>query len=309
MINELNEITDFEIRVIGSLVPKAAPVDSAPKPQKPEPKPPRAKWPWVILALLLIGTVICFSINYKDEETIKEDVFPPEESVFEPVEEIVQPHPLKEWIESLETVEIRGTAVKDTVINDIPLRIFVPKNAVPRLEVGYDCLKKKEENILFFQAADVRADNKKIVGAFVLRGEPLSRGLSKRGFCSIIDNQITVGVADNSPLFEEATEKNGYFFRQYPLVHEGRLVENEPKNKALRRSLCELYGQIVVVETESPESMHDFSQALVDLDVSNAIYLVGSYSIGWCQTLDGEKIEYGQWDKWKAKNVSFIVWS
>lgn len=29
---------------------------------------------------------------------------------------------------------------------------------------------------------------------------------------------MTVGVDDNSPLFEEATEKGGYFFRQFPLV-------------------------------------------------------------------------------------------
>lgn len=309
MGNELKEITDFEIRVIGSQPQKSAPAEPAPKPERPETKPPRAKWPWIIILFLFAGVFLWFSIKYISNKEKKEDLFPPEESVFEPVEEIVLPHPLQEWMESLEKVELKGTAVKDTVINDIPLRIFVPKNAVPRLEVGYDCLKEKEKNILFFQAADVRADNHKIVGAFVLRGEPMSRGLSKRGFCSIIDNQITVGVADNSPLFEEATEKNGYFFRQYPLVDKGKIVENELKNKALRRSLCELYGQIVVVETQSPESMHDFSQALVDLDVLNAIYLVGSYSIGWCKTLEGEEIPYGQWNKRREKNVSFIVWS
>ena len=46
-------------------------------------------------------------------------------------------------------------------------------------------------------------------------------GLSKKGYVSIIEDKITVGVADNSPLFEEATEKGGYFFRQYPLVNNG----------------------------------------------------------------------------------------
>lgn len=325
MGNELNEITDFEIRVIGSQPKNAAPVASennspklqkatlaepAPEPKKPEHKPPRAKWPWIIILFLLAGIFLWFSIRYFANKENEKEIFLPEESVFEPVEEIALPHPLQKWVESLDTLKIKGTAVKDTIINDIPLRIFVPRNATPRLEVGYDCLKEKDKNILFFQAADVRADNKKIVGAFVLRGEPLSRGLSKRGFCSIIDDQVTVGVADNSPLFEEATEKNGYFFRQYPLVDKGKIVENELKNKALRRSLCELYGQIVVVETQSPESMHDFSQALVDLDVHNAIYLVGSvYSIGWCKTLEGEEIPYGQWNKRREKNVSFIVWS
>lgn len=308
MIKELNEITDFEIRVIGSQPSNMMAEESVPAPERPEPKPPRAKWIWLIFILLLIGIALWYSISYRLNTDIEEKTFPPEESFFEPVEETVLPHPLQEWIASLETVEKRGTAVKDTIINDIPLRIFVPKNAAPKLEVGYDCLDKKEENILFFQAADVRADNGKIVGAFVLKGEPLSWGLSKRGYCSIIDGQVTVGVADNSPLFEEATERDGYFFRQYPLVKESKIVENELKNKSLRRSLCDLYGHTVVVETRSQESMHDFSQALVDLDVRNAIYLVGSYSIGWCQTLDGEQMEYGQWNKRKAKNVSFIVW-
>lgn len=44
-------------------------------------------------------------------------------------------------------------------------------------------------------------------------------------YCGVIDGKLTVGVADNSPLFEEATEKGGYFFRQYPLVDNGVLVE------------------------------------------------------------------------------------
>ena len=49
---------------------------------------------------------------------------------------------------------------------------------------------------------------------------------------AIINDKITIGIADNSPLFEQATETGGYFFRQYPLVDNGKLVENEPKNKS-----------------------------------------------------------------------------
>lgn len=302
MNKELNEITEFEIRVIGSAAPK-------PEPKKPKPKPPRAKWPWAIVLLLLGSIILCFFLRNKQIEEAKEDIFLPEESAFEPVEETPQPHPLQTWIESLDSVKTKGTAVKDTIINDIPLRIFVPLNTVPRLEVGYRCIDEKKKNILLFQAADVRADNKKIVGAFVLRGEPLSRGLSKQGYCGIIGDKVTIGVADNSPLFEEATEHNGYFFRQYPLVDNGKIVENEQKNKTIRRSLCELYGRTVVVETSTAESFHDFSQALVDLDVRNAIYLVGSLSIGWCRDLEGNETQYGQWNIRRYKNVSFIVWS
>ena len=187
-------------------------------------------------------------------------------------------------------------------------RFYVPLNARPRLELGYGITKHREEHILFFQAADIRADNKKIVGAFVLQGNVLSRGLSKRGYCAIIDGEITVGVADNSPLFEEATEKDGYFFRQYPLVDKGTLVENELKSKSIRRGLCELEGRIVVVETETTESLHDFAQALVDIGTQNAIYLVGSTAIGWACDTEGNGTKMGLWDNRAFRNVNFIVW-
>jgi hypothetical protein len=176
------------------------------------------------------------------------------------------------------------------------------------LEVGYGVTKKCQNSILFFQAADVRADNGKIVGAFVLQGKPLSWGLSKRGFCAVVDGNVTIGVADNSPLFEKATEEEGDFFRQYPLVDNGRLVENELKNKSIRRALCEINAHIVVVETQSVESMHDFSQALVDLGAQNAIYLVGSSAMGWSMDIHGNGTKMGLWDPRKIKNISFIVW-
>lgn len=138
------------------------------------------------------------------------------------------------------------TERRDTVINDIPLAVFIPHNAVPELHVGR--IDRADTTIVFVaQAADVRADNGGIVGAYVLNGKPLAWGLSKRGYCALIDGSVTVGVADNSPLFERATECGGSFFRQYALVENGRLVENVPKNKSVRRALCDRRGEIMVV--------------------------------------------------------------
>ena len=34
-------------------------------------------------------------------------------------------------------------------------------------------------------------------------------------YCGVIDGKLTVGVADNSPLFEEATEKGGYKYENF----------------------------------------------------------------------------------------------
>ena len=132
----------------------------------------------------------------------------------------------------------------------------------------------------------------------------------ERGIETTINDTVMVGVADNSPLFEEATEKGGYFFRQFPLVDDGSLVENEQKGKSIRRALCDRNGEIFTVETLSIESFHDFSQALVDLGVDNAIYLVGANAYGWATDADGQRHEFGDPNpktskKWR--NINYIV--
>lgn len=282
-------ISDSEIRIVGSS-------------QKPTQKP--FPWGWMVVGVVLVA---CLAIllwwQYSKMNAEQESI-----GVFEQEQPVVQTYPLTEWFASVDSITAVGTVTTDITINDIPLRVYLPLNSVPHLEVGYGVTKKCQNSILFFQAADVRADNGKIVGAFVLQGKPLSWGLSKRGFCAVVDGNVTIGVADNSPLFEKATEEEGDFFRQYPLVDNGRLVENELKNKSIRRALCEINAHIVVVETQSVESMHDFSQALVDLGAQNAIYLVGSSAMGWSMDIHGNGTKMGLWDPRKIKNISFIVW-
>lgn len=282
-------ISDSEIRIVGSS-------------QKPTQKP--FPWRWVVVGVVLVACLgVILWWQYSKTNAEQESI-----GVFEQEQPVVQTYPLTEWFASVDSITAVGTVTTDITINDIPLRVYLPLNSVPHLEVGYGVTKKCQNSILFFQAADVRADNGKIVGAFVLQGKPLSWGLSKRGFCAVVDGNVTIGVADNSPLFEKATEEEGDFFRQYPLVDNGRLVENELKNKSIRRALCEINAHIVVVETQSVESMHDFSQALVDLGAQNAIYLVGSSAMGWSMDIHGNGTKMGLWDPRKIKNISFIVW-
>lgn len=192
-------------------------------------------------------------------------------------------------------------------INDITLDIYIPHHGIPSLSVGAPDINDGSV-ILATQAADIRADNGMIVGAFVLKGKPLSWGLSKKGFCGIIDGEITVGVADNSPLFEKATETGGYFFRQFPLVDNGHLVENEYKGKSIRKALCDRRGEIFVAMSRTPESFHDFAQALVDLGVSNAIYLVGSQSYGiYRDSADSLTVIYDKYGH-RYKYENYILW-
>lgn len=284
------DIRDDEIRVIGE-----------------DDKVKFNGWKWLLLLLagIVIGFVVWALLPQKHEDP-KED---PEQGVFEPGNDSVEPTIVKLPLAKAEETGKGFIEMMDTTINDIPMRLYLPHQVTMSLHVGN--IDRNDHSIVFAaQAADIRADNGGIVGAFVLEGEPKAWGLSKKGYCAIINDTVTVGVADNSPLFEEATEKGGYFFRQFPLVDNGSLVENELKGKAVRRALCDRAGEIFTVETLSIESFHDFAQALVDLGVDNAIYLVGANAYGWATDIDGQRHEFGDpnpktSNKWR--NINYLV--
>ena len=269
----------------------------------------RKHWWWsAVVVLICIAASLVFILSGKEENQVQNE----SGVVFEPMTEVADDSgielpllPLGDYSDTTHT-KAYTEHLRDT-INDIPLDIYIPHNAVPELALGVPDIHDKSI-VLTTQAADIRADNGKIVGAFVLKGKPLSWGLSKKGYCGIIDGNLTVGVADNSPIFEEATEKGGYFFRQYPLVDNGTLVENEPKGKSIRKALCDRNGEIMVVMSQTPESFHDFAQALVDMQVDNAIYLVGSSSFGYFRDrYDHLAIIYNKF-RYGYQYENFIVW-
>ena len=266
MIRLDDNIQDDELRVLG-------------KPSPEEPKKKGFKWYYAVAILLILSGVIFAAVRLFDiqRNEIVPDFYETELSDTIAMSETI---PVMEKLGNYKDSLKAYTEHLEMTVNDIPLDIYIPHNARPRLYIGTPDL--NDETVIFTtQAADIRADNGKINGAFVLAGEPKAWGLSKKGYCGIINGKITVGVAANSPLFEEATETGGYFFRQYPLVDNGKLVENEPKGKAIRKAICDRGGEILVVMTQEPESFHDFSQALIDLGASNAVYLVGSVSYGY----------------------------
>ena len=304
-MKEFDDIRDDQIRIIGEEVKK---------------KPTFSKvrvFLVAVAAVLVLGIALAMFLgednNDGGEQTV--NVKTVEEPAFfepvEPVEEIVE-MPVSSLGCIVDSLSRGYVEIKDTLINDIPLKLYIPHNAEMSLHIGR--MNKNDTTVVYAaQAADVRADNGGIVGAFVLKGEPLAWGISKKGYCASINGVVTIGVAENSPLFEQATVQGGYFFRQYPLVSDGKLVENEPKGKSIRRSICDRDGEIFMVETATKESFHDFSQALVDLGVEQAVYLVGSSAYGWAVDKENAVHEFGEDNYYKGrrrmpKNTSYIVW-
>lgn len=300
------EINDNEIRIIVSDKTELTPVVKA------NAKPPKRRGYLIVcLVFMLVFAVALIGYLIYENRSRANDEF---EIVTTPVE--VEAKRLTE-ISEIPIDSVIGEPIamephgyvdrRDTVIGKSRLVILTPENLKPTLHVGGDVLNDSTVKFLI-QAADVRKDNGGIVGAFVQAGELLSKGQAKSGFCAIIGGRITVGVADATPLLEQAIETDGYFFRQYPLVVANQIVENKPKGAAFRKALAELDGRIVVIVGRNKLSFHDFSQSLVDLGVTNAIYLVGASTYGFSIGPNGEKTEFSRKPSSVHENVSYLVW-
>jgi len=282
-MTKMSDINDNEIRVIGG--------DGGGGGKK------RLPW-WVWLIVGVVAVAIAVVALWPKQQ--------PEEPTAPDTTTATEPETTDIWHSNTDNSLPSCTIVTDTLIDTLHLRIFTPYNATPELHIGR--LDTADTDIILAaMAADLRRDNGRIVGAFVHAGEPLSWGLSKRGYCAIFDGQITIGVAENSPLFEQATEQGGYFFRQYPAVDKGVMVENNPENASFRRALCLLNGKVCIIACTDRVLMNDFSATLVKLGVSEAILLVGGTADGWCRTDDGKMIRLGSSYAQNAKYMNHIV--
>lgn len=277
------DIKDDEIRVISS--------DQAGNARKSRKRPLFI----AVIALLIVAAVCAIYFSLLDGS---------EDSEVDGIEQLTLVDPVvTDSVPSVQAYTLR----RDTVVNGAPLTILTPCNATPVLVLGDDILDDTTA-VLVAQAADTRLDNGGIAGAFVVNGELLSRGEAKAGFCAIVNGDVTVGVADATPMLEQALVNEGHFFRQYPLVVGGQLVENKPKGRALRKALAEIDGRICVVAAKERLTFHDFSQALIDAGARNAIYLVGATSSGFYADSDGQRHPLGPNHKTDLENINYIVW-
>lgn len=285
MKKKYNDINDDEIRIISSDKKESGDTNK------------RFKWNkwWIIVLILIIGALAVFfwwEVKRDTEET--------------QVTTITKVNTINS-VQSIPVTTEGYVEIEDTVVNNVPLTIFTPCNLTPSLAVGVEVLKDTTAKFVV-QAADIRQDNGGIVGAYVSKGNLLSKGQAKAGFCAIIDNKIIIGVATSTPYLEEAIESNGYFFRQYPLVVGGQVVDNKLPSSSLRKALAQLNGKIVVIMSQRKQTLNEFSETLVDLGVSDAIYLVGSTSYGFAVDKEGYKIEFGKEDENLSANTNYIVW-
>lgn len=289
MKNRQNDINDDEIRIISSG-------------HKPSTGRKRITGPAILLAsVILIGVavIILFSIGEKEEDILEK--MHEHTSLAADIGNASSPSATET------SVDTGYVARTDTLAGGVELSILTPVGAKPMLEIGNEALNDSTA-VLIVQAADVREDNGEIVGTCVVNGELVSKGESKAGFCSIINGEVTLGVADATPMLEQALMNDGSFFRQYPLVVGRQIVENRPKGKSLRKALAEINGRLCVVIGRNKTTLGDFSRALTDVGATNAIYLVGGVAYCRYKDLDGDTVSFGTpWND-EIRNVNYIVW-
>lgn len=209
--------------------------------------------------------------------------------------------------ESSSPTESSAVKVNEDSINDVPLVIYSLVNLKAELMLG---LPNKEDStiLLAAQAADIRKENKGVVGDFILHGEQLSVGKGKAGYCAIIDGNVSLGISLEDGVKDYCIEHKGDFFRQYALVIEGEVQKNNLKGKAVRRTLARQGDDLYIIESVNRESLYDFSEALSDIGVTEAIYLVGGEAYMFHRDSgNGQLYEHGDNSKFPSKNTSYVI--
>lgn len=259
------------------------------------------KWLLLIPAIAVVGALAYLMYEHFNENN--------------EVTTVQQPKEIEEQIPHKRDIELAATEnrlnVIDTVINDIKVRLYIPPRDIkPKLRMGYNVINDTSDIILCLAAADAGI-NDKIIGAYIQDGEIQSTGLSKKGFCAIIEDSTVVGMSENSPMFEQAVNNKGSFFRQRALVDSGRIVENELRGRFLCRALCMKKRQILAAHCIDNCSLYDFSQLLQDLGIEQAISLQSAKDAkGWYHDNEGKCELIGNWESRKyPKSANFIIWS
>jgi len=265
------------------------------------------KWLWLILAVIVASGIAYAVLRFLPEKVNIQIGGNNDEQTEQPAE--IDNEPTEEVIDLTSN---KSLEVLDTMVNGIKIRLLVPPvGCMPRLRMGYDVLKDTATTMLCLAAADA-GRNDKIIGNYVIDGKLISKGLSKKGFCAIIGDSVTIGMSESSPLFERAVNDSGSFFRQRALVYNDSIVINKQRGQFLCRALClNKEGRLFVVQCLKRCSYYDFSQLLKDIGVEQAISLQSAKNAkGWYHDGNGKCILLGDWESREyPKSANYIVWS
>lgn len=223
-------------------------------------------WLWGVIAVLVLAGAVAFCRLWLggDAHVPQEQLPSGELELLSQAGQLTAPHvssQLEVWTDT---------------INDVPMQLFKLTAAKARLCVGVPS-EQDSAVMMALPAADVRKDNLGIVGDFVLEGKRYGNGKRKEGYAAILNGKLFLGVSASDTVMNYCVEHQGSFFRQYALVSDQQMVTNRLKGKSLRRAVARRDGDdsVYVIVSLQRESLYDFSEALADYGMSDALYLPG----------------------------------
>lgn len=76
----------------------------------------------------------------------------------------------------------------------------------------------------------------------------------------------------------------------------------------MRRALAKQGEDLYIIESVNRESLYDFSEALADLGISDAIYLVGGDAYMLYRNSENEQLyEHGDNNKFNYPTINYII--
>ena len=187
---------------------------------------------------------------------------------------------------------IFGETSKDTLF-----RVFEPGGAAVELLMNDD-YDTNDQSILFAtQAANIRAEDRGIIGDFVYKGKVKAEGYvdsTTLGFCAIYGGKVVLGKSYSTNYLDSAKNGKGYFYRHYTYVTNEGPESFSNNAKSYRRAICIMDNKkAAVVESYGRMTMSDFADALYDHNFSLAVGLMGSKNLDeWYRADSGRVVLY-----------------
>lgn len=259
------EFRDDEIEILG---PRRPLQESETGGEEPSPKSSRRWLLWCLLALLLalVAVVAYFWLSAGPEYQAPSPIVEKKQEFSELQHKAEQASPLDSILE-------RRIVREEKVVNDLKLNIYLLQNLKAGLSLGLPKDSLERGMLMLIQAADVRGDNRDVLGECIIDGKTLTRGKKPLGYVAFLSGKISLGVDSTSTMYESLQMAGGSMFRQYSLVSKATMQSNNIKGQNYRRALATRGEQIYLIESADKLSVHDFSEALQDLGLDEAIFL------------------------------------
>ncbi|MBO5815670.1 MAG: hypothetical protein J6R30_06105 [Bacteroidales bacterium] len=172
-----------------------------------------------------------------------------------------------------------GVSIQHQAVMGVKMKIY----ALNGLKAHFtDTVPDYSDSSIYFitRSSDYRIknDQKHIIGDYIVNGKIIAESLWRAGFMSVIDGNVQIGVSRSPKIRKHIAENSGSMFRQIALVSAGTRCDEQfvLKGKVTRCAYArDIEGNLYFVETENPETLYGFADALIEYGFADAIYITG----------------------------------